>query len=142
MQFSIAGGTMQTAGCDWALMGASVTNFGGQIGNNPIQAPAAFSANVTSTPYPCDSGSKYGELVGGPLVLESQGDLFTDHVRLFDGSIGSWYIETAQLVILPSAADPPAASVCEPGSLALLALGVAAVAARRARPAAPRDFQN
>lgn len=128
MQFDISGGMLQSAGCDSALMGASVTDFSAEIGNNPFQAAPAFAANITSSGFPCGSGDVFGELVSGPMTLESQGNLLVDHSRIFDGNIGTWHIETAQLTITPA---PEITSVPEPGCLALLALGIAAILGRR-----------
>jgi len=121
MHFTLSGGTAYSAGCDSWLMGAAVTGFSAEVGNNALALPSSFLANITTTPWPCGSGDVYGELVGGPLTLESQGALLTDHARLFDGNVGAWYIQTAQLTLV----DPPA-GVPEPGLLLLLALGCAA----------------
>jgi hypothetical protein len=138
MTFDIAGGTSLAAGCDSYLMGASVTNFSAEIGNNVVQLPASFSANLTSTEYPsCASGDVYGELVAALgnapafLTLQSQGPLLTDRVRVFDGNLGAFYIQSAQLTLVPDAPVFQAVAVPEPSSLTLLALGVAMAVARR-----------
>ena len=132
MSFSLSGGSFASAECGTWNMGAAVTNFSAEVGNNVLALPASFAANVMTAENPCHSGDVYGELVGGPLTLESQGPLLTDHARLFDGNVGTWYIQTAQLTIVPDPValpDPvtPTSSVPEPGLVWLLALTAAAL---------------
>jgi hypothetical protein len=129
MQFDISGGIAKSWPCDSQLLLASVTNFTAEIGGVHQDLPSAFTANVVTAEYPCGSAVSFGEFVSDPMILETyQSPVLIDNAHLYDGSIGSWHIATATLTILP--ADPPSA-VPEPSSLALLALGLAAVLAVR-----------
>lgn len=119
LSFSISGGTLETGGCDSFLMGAQISGFSGEIGNNNLEIPADFLANVTASPYPTCTSQIYGNLIGGGLTLESKGVMFAPGSTL-TGEIpyyGYWQIRDAAFTMT---------SVPEPAPLALMMAGLVA----------------
>jgi hypothetical protein len=126
MQFDVTEGRVYSASCDSTTV-LSVTNFSAsvadvRVGSTPIVAPRDFTAYLAAV----NSGQTYQELVSDPFGLEVKGELFAPGAIVFDGNVGSWWIEGARVQI----------SAAEPGCLSLLVLGLAAIFARlgRARP--------
>lgn len=116
MQFNLDGGTLQTAGCDSALMGAQVSGFSAEIGNASVAAPTDFLANVTLDPYPTCTAQAFGELVGGPVVLQTAGAVTSPTATFYGGSVNGWYISQATW---NSKISAPELSVPEPSMIAL-----------------------
>lgn len=133
LQFDVASGRVISAGspgCSDSTTVLAITNFSGliadlRVGASPVAAPQDFTAYLASAACP----QTYQELVSDSMTLETQGPLFQSGAIIFDGSVGSWWIEAASVQV--AADPPPAASVPEPGPAALVALGVAAVLAGR-----------
>lgn len=113
MQFALAGGQWSASGCNTSTIGAQVTGFSAEIGNNAVAMPSDFAVNLASS---CG----YDELVGGQmLTLESQGPLFVSGAKVFDGNLGTYLIQDATVQI-------PATAVSEPGLAALFTVSAAA----------------
>jgi hypothetical protein len=123
LKFDLTGGRLIKASCDSATMGMAVTDFSGSIdnlrvGSTPVPAPQDFSANMATV----TCGQVYQEFVSGPLILESKGYLLQPNAIIFDGSVGSWWIEAAKVQIT---------SVPEPSCALLLLLGIVLAAVGR-----------
>jgi hypothetical protein len=121
-QFDVTEGRVVNAQCGSTTVlavsdfSASIANL--RVGATPVAAPADFTAYLGSVTCP----QVFQELVSGPITLEANGPLFQSGQTVFDGSIGSWWIEGARVQVT---------AVAEPGTLALLVLGLAASLASR-----------
>ena len=127
VSFTLSGGRLITIPhCGWQQLFASVTNFSAEINGAPVAAPTSFQANVANQPsFYCANPAIYGELVSDPMLLESHGVLFSQGSVLFGGDINGWQIDQAFFTV----------STPEPGTLVLLAAGLAFLGRFRKRAA-------
>jgi hypothetical protein len=132
MSFDVSGGATHNYPCQPETFGISVTNFTGYVdnlavGSTPLAVPKDFSANLGSV----TCGQFYQSFGNGPILnLESWGPIFTPGAVIFDGSIGAWGDGYWSI----EAAKVQSVTASEPGMITLLALGIAAILARRSLP--------
>lgn len=144
IQFDLAGGSLTTAGCDSALMGASITDFSAVIGGTQFAAPSSFLANLTSSPYPsCTSATQMEFTSTTPNVTLSWQDYANPAQHgTFTGNVGQYYIGSGNYSISGGATQAPELSVTEPSGLILLAGAMAILLAHRSHRVRSRPGGN